>query len=132
MRMISLLLILSLIPTTAELLFSQETPRGAPEPTIHLPDGSQTQLGKYRGKVVLLALLDSQCPHCQAFADKELSAIQKDFGPGGVQVLAVVFDNQAKSRLQSFTEKYVHGFPIGYAEEKPALAWLKQSIDQGF
>jgi hypothetical protein len=99
---------------------------------IHMPDGSQTSLGKYRGKVVMLALLDTQCPHCQAFADKELSVIQKDYGPKGVQVLAVVFDDGAKSRMASFKEKFVHGFPIGYSDERPVLAWLKQPAGQGF
>jgi peroxiredoxin len=118
--------------TAASVLLSQNNPRVAPELTIHLPEGAQTSLGKYRGKVVLLALLDTQCPHCQAFADKELGSIQKDYGTKGVQVLAVVFDAGAKSRLQSFKEKFVHGFPIGYSEEKPVLAWLKQPADQGF
>jgi len=127
MRLVPVLL------AAAGLLSSQDThPRPAPELTIHMPDGSQTLLSRYRGKVVLLALLDTQCPHCQAFADKELSAIEKDYGPKGIQVLAVVFDEGAKSRLASFKEKFVHGFPVGYAEEKPVLAWLKQPADQGF
>jgi peroxiredoxin len=125
---------LSLLLTAATLVFPQDTqkPRAAPELAIHLADGSETRLSKYRGKVVVLALLSTQCPHCQAFAAKELSAIQKDYAPRGVQVLATVFDKDAKSRLQSFSEKYVHGFPVGYAEEKPVLEWLRQPADQGF
>ena len=37
--------------------FAQEVPRPAPEFAIHMPDGSQTLLSKYSGKVVLLAFM---------------------------------------------------------------------------
>jgi peroxiredoxin len=114
------------------MVLAQETPRAAPELAIHLADGSPARLSQYRGTVVVLALLSTQCPHCQAFASKELSEIHRDYGSKGAQVLAVVFDQDAKSRLQSFNEKYVRGFPAGYAEEKPVLAWLRQPADQGF
>jgi thiol-disulfide isomerase/thioredoxin len=68
----------------------------APELAIHQAAGPDLKLSAYRGKVVLLALLNTGCTHCQHFAE-ELGGIQKDYGPKGVQVLAAVFDKDAKT-----------------------------------
>jgi len=122
------LLLLSLVCAAA---FAQTTSRRAPELAIHTVGSPDLKLSAYKGKVVVLAFLNTGCEHCQHFA-QELAGLQKDYGPKGVQVLAVVFDNGAKAGLPSFREKFVRGFPVGYSDEATVLDWLKQKPEDGY
>ena len=109
----------------------QQTPRPAPEFRFHMPDGSDTLLSSFKGKVVLVAFLNTGCTHCQHFA-QELAQFQKEYGPKGVQILAAVFDAGAKAGLQSFKDQFVRGFPIGYSDEAAVLGWLRQPAEEGY
>ena len=110
---------------------AQQTLRPAPEFTIHMADESNKLLSGYRGKVVLLALMQTGCPHCQHFA-QQLGIYQREYGPRGVQVLGAVFDTGAKTGLRHFIDQFVHGFPVGYSDEATVLNWLKQPVEQGY
>ncbi|MES1257001.1 MAG: TlpA disulfide reductase family protein [Acidobacteriota bacterium] len=112
-------------------VFAQQTPRLAPEFTIHMGDGSNKLLSSYRGKVVVLALMQTGCPHCQHFA-QQLGIYQREYGPKGVQVLGAVFDTGAKAGLQRFVDQFVRGFPVGYSDEATVMSWLKQPVEQGY
>jgi thiol-disulfide isomerase/thioredoxin len=112
-------------------LFGQMAPRAAPELAIHRIGEPDLKLSAYKGKVVLLALLNTGCSHCQHFA-QELGGLQKDYGPKGVQVLALVFDSGAKAGLAAFRDKFVKGFPIGYSDEGTVLKWLQQPPEDGY
>jgi peroxiredoxin len=59
-------------------------------PGFSLPDGNikQHDLADYRGKVVLLNFMKTDCPHCGAFS-KVLAAAQEKYGDR-LQVLSVV------------------------------------------
>ena len=111
--------------------FAQQAPRLAPELTIHMADGSNQLLSSYKGRVVLLAMMQTGCPHCQHFA-QQLSMYQQEYGPKGVQVLGVVFDTGAKPGLANFRDQFVRGFPVGYSDEATVLNWLKQPAEQGY
>jgi thiol-disulfide isomerase/thioredoxin len=111
--------------------FSQQGARPAPEFTIHMADGSGKSLSSFRGKVVLLAMMQTGCPHCQHFA-QQLGMYQQEYGPKGVQVLGVVFDNGAKAGLLHFKEQFVRGFPVGYSDEAAVMSWLNQPAEQGY
>jgi thiol-disulfide isomerase/thioredoxin len=112
-------------------VFGQPVPRPAPELAIHRIGEPDLKLSAYKGKVVLLALLNTGCSHCQHFA-QELGGLQKDYGPKGAQVLALVFDNGAKSGLAAFRDKFVKGFPVGYSDEATVLKWLQQRPEDGY
>jgi thiol-disulfide isomerase/thioredoxin len=116
---------------TALTALGQQTPRQAAEFAIHRPGAADLKLSAYRGKVVVFALLNTGCTHCQHFAE-QLAVYQKDYGPKGVQVLAVVFEKEAKEQLATFRDKYVHGFPVGYSDEATVMSWLGQPLDQGY
>jgi thiol-disulfide isomerase/thioredoxin len=110
---------------------AQQAPRPAPEFHFHMLQGPDTLLSSFRGKVAMVAFLNTGCTHCQHFA-QELSQFQKEYGPKGVQVVAAVFDNGAKAGLQSFRDQFVRGFPVGYSDEKTVLAWLGQPVEEGY
>lgn len=111
--------------------FSQPNARPAPEFTIHMADGSTKSLSSFKGKVVLLAMMQTGCPHCQHFA-QQLGMYQQEYGPKGVQVIGVVFDNGAKAGLVKFRDQFVRGFPVGYSDEATVMNWLNQPVEQGY
>jgi thiol-disulfide isomerase/thioredoxin len=108
-----------------------QAPGPAPEFTFHLADGSNKLLSSYKGKVVVLALMQTGCPHCQHFA-QQLSLYQQEYGPKGVQILGAVFDTGAKAGLPKFKDQFVKGFPVGWSDEATVMAWLKQPLEQGY
>jgi thiol-disulfide isomerase/thioredoxin len=103
----------------------------APDLAIHMADGSTTRLGSLKGKPVIMAFLNTGCSHCQHFAG-QLSVYQKEFGPKGLRIVAVVFDTAAKQGLANFRDRYVSGYPVGYSDEATVMAWLKQPVEQGY
>jgi thiol-disulfide isomerase/thioredoxin len=111
--------------------FAQQPLRPAPEFTVHLADGSNKLLSAYKGKVVVLALMQTGCPHCQHFA-QQLALYQQEYGRKGVQVLSAVFDTGAKAGLQKFKDQFVKGYPVGWSDESTVMAWLKQPVEQGY
>jgi peroxiredoxin len=111
--------------------FAQQTPRPAPEFTLHMADGSKKLLSSFKGKVVVFAMMQTGCQHCQHFS-QQLGIYQKEYGPKGVQVLGVVFDTGAKAGLPHFTEQFARGFPVGYSDEATVMEWLKQPVEQGY
>lgn len=98
--------------------------------TIHRDNGPDLHLSGYRGKVVLLALLNTGCQHCQHFA-QELTGLQRDYA-GRVQVLAAVFDAGAKAGLAAFRAKYTAGYPVGYSDEQTVVNWIGPAAEQGY
>lgn len=113
---------------TAGLAFAQKAP---PDFAFHMASGPDVKLRQYRGKVVVVAFLNTGCSHCQAFA-KQLSMYQAEYGPKGVQVIAAVFDKEAKQGLEKFRTQFVKGYPLGYSDEATVMQWLAQPLEQGY
>src|SRR5438477_12868387 len=96
------------IATTAVLLalgvaaFAQPPmPRKAPEITIAEPSGKQTLLSSYKGKVVVLAMVSTICPHCQKECEM-LTQLSTEMKPKGVQMLAIAFNDNASVLVPAF------------------------------
>jgi thiol-disulfide isomerase/thioredoxin len=100
-------------------------PRKAPEFVIQNPDGKQQLLTSYRGKVVVLALIFTTCPHCQKTA-QYLTGLQKEYADKGLQVLAAAWDDHAKENIQQFNRLFAINFPCGYSSRKNVLDFLAQ------
>jgi thiol-disulfide isomerase/thioredoxin len=89
------------------------TPRPLADVPISTPAGKAINLKQYRGKVVLMAIISSECAPCIKSIDI-LNRAQNDFGPQGFQVVAAVGDPNAQYTLASFVQRYRPVFPVGY------------------
>jgi peroxiredoxin len=99
-------------------------PRKASEFVIQNPGGKPQQLlTTYRGKVVVLALMFTTCPHCQKTATY-LAGLQKEYADKGLQVLGATWDPQAKTQVETFNRVFGVNFPCGYATRESVLQFL--------
>jgi peroxiredoxin len=102
-------------------------PRPSPDFTIHLTPATQTSPKQYKGKVVLLAFIQTTCPHCQA-ATPILSGLQRQYGPRGLQVLAAAFNTKADTLVPGFIHQFQPNFPVGWAADPDVRAYLDHSV----
>ena len=93
------------------------TPRPMVDMTIPVPNGKPIPLKSYRGKVLLVVVISTDCGPCIASVDI-LNRAQKDFGPQGFQVVAAAGDTNAQYMLAPFVARYRPIFPMGYLTEE--------------
>jgi peroxiredoxin len=101
--------ILALLLSAAALFAGDNSGRRAPG--FALPDSRMQiyDLADYRGKIVLLEFMKTDCPHCAAFADV-LDRVQQKYGDK-VAILAVV--NSQKDN-QNTVAQYISSHRITY------------------
>ena len=102
--------ILAVLLCTAA-LFAADENSGRRAPGFALPDSKMHvyDLADYRGKIVLLDLMQTICPHCIAFTDV-LERVQKKYGDK-VAILAVV---NSGGDNQNTVAQYISGHGITY------------------
>jgi peroxiredoxin len=102
----------------------QIVPRQSPEFVIDYPGGKQALLSNYKGKVVVLAFIQTTCPHCQATCQM-LSKLNTELGAKGFQPLAVAVNAMALMLVNDFTRDYKVNFPVGASERDPMLNYVQ-------
>jgi peroxiredoxin len=102
-------------------------PRKAPEFTILEPSGRQVLLSSLKGKVVVLAFMQTTCPHCQAEAVM-LTKLQNELGPRGFQALGTAFNDANASMVAQFVRQFNVGFPVGYSPRETVQSYLGLSV----
>ena len=92
-------------------LFAAGDNSGRRAPGFALPDAQMQvyDLADYRGKIVVLELLQTTCGHCAAFADV-LERVQQKYGDK-VAILAVV---NSRGDDQNAVAKYIAGHRVTY------------------
>jgi len=83
-------------------------------------DGKTIRLKQYRGKVMVVALISSTCEHCITSMEL-LSKLQKEYGPQGLQVVAVAADDMAAKMVGPLTRLRQPGFPLGAVDQETAM-----------
>jgi peroxiredoxin len=94
-------------PSTSDLLAVGST---APAFTLKTPQGENVSLSQYRGKVVLLELFATWCPHCQAEAP-HLAAIARQLTSKGVRVLSINGDSENAASVFAFHRYFGLPYP---------------------
>ena len=102
---------------------------GKPSPafTIQQLNGKPTlSLTQFKGKVVALALMDTECPHCQNLT-QILNGVSKEYAAKGVQVVGCYFNDAAPQILPSFIQRFQPVFPVGYSNGSAVRQYLSWS-----
>ena len=118
-----LALIFSLFAVVTQVA-AADVPRPSPEYAIKLTSGKQLLLSSYRGKVVALMFVATDCPHCQETC-RVMEQYQREFGPRGFQTLAVAFNPMAIMLIPEFIKGSGATFPVGYDERDTVFNYLQ-------
>ena len=95
-------------------------PRPAPELKIIEASGKTTMLSSFHGRVVLLAFISTQCPHCQRVSTV-FEQLSQEFG-GRLQVAEMAFDEGADSG--AFVTRFGLSFLVGISSSDVAHDFL--------
>ena len=106
-----------------------QIPRPAPELSWISANGQKLELSKYKGKVVVLEILSTTCPHCQ-FTARVLTKLQNEFGTKDLQVLGMAINDDAN--VSEFVRSFQVGFPAGKGRRDDALGILQHSVMSPF
>ena len=81
-------------------------------PGFSLPDLSMTEhdLADYRGKIVVLDIMRTECPHCIPFA-KVLEGVKASYG-GKVVVLAIVMPPDDHNKVAAVVDRSKITYPM--------------------
>jgi peroxiredoxin len=113
----------------AMLMPGAQVPRPAPPLSFIAANGQKIDLESYKGKVVVLEILSTTCPHCQNSA-KILAKLKNEFGPKGLEVLGYAINPDAN--VADFSRQYATNFPVGRGERDKAYQFLQISVMQQF
>lgn len=102
-------------------------PRRSPEFAVKLTTGRQLLLSTYRGKVVVLMFVSTDCSHCQT-TSQLMESIQKEYRPRGLQTMAVAFNDMAMMLVPGFISKTGATFPVGFGARESVFAYLQRSL----
>jgi peroxiredoxin len=108
-------------------LVGATVPRLSPEYTVKLTTGRQILLSSYRGKVVVLMFVSTDCSHCQA-TSQFMESIQKEYRPRGLQTMAVAFNDMAMMLVPGFITKTGASFPVGYDTREAVHSYLQRPL----
>jgi peroxiredoxin len=104
-----------------------EVPRPSPDFAINMLGGQQIRVSQYKGKVCVLAFILTTCPHCQKTVGY-LSAMQKEYGPRGLQVLASAIEDMAAMNVPDFIKRFQPPFPVGFSNQNDADGYLQHPV----
>lgn len=98
---------------------------GRRAPGFSLPDSSfkQYDLGDYRGKIVLLDIMQTACPHCQAFV-RTLEEIKAKHGLK-VAILSVVNPPDTIDTVRQFVKRSFVTTPVLFDCGQMAASYLR-------
>jgi len=91
-------------------------------PNIPIPgwDGKPIDLRQYRGKVVTLVMISTQCGDC-IITVGVLDKLQREYGPRGLQTVGAAINDDAPKEIASFVQRYRPGYPFGYLDRDSAV-----------
>lgn len=84
-------------------------------------------LSQFKGKVVAVAFMDTECPHCQNLTGI-LNAIAKEYAGKPVAIVGCFFNDAAPNTLPGFIQRFQPAFPVGYANRGPVTNYLSWSL----
>jgi peroxiredoxin len=110
---------------SAALLFASGELSGRRAPGFSLPDlhGQQHDLQDYHGKVVLLDIIQTTCPHCQALADV-LGKVESKYGEK-VAILSITIPPDNQKAVAQFVAAHSVAYPVLFDCGQVSASYLK-------
>jgi peroxiredoxin len=110
-------------------------PRRAPEFTILLNSGEQVLLSNYRGKITVLEILLTTCPHCQR-CSSVLQQIHNEMGGDkAFSVLGAAINpnniGEARMVIPAYVARLGLKFPVGFSPREQAYRFLQADLNAG-
>ena len=103
-------------------------PRRSPEFEIIEPSGKHTLLSSFKGRVVLIEFLMTNCPHCQRVS-RTIGKLHQELGPHGFQAVGISFEPGVTQRMVTgFVKQFEITFPIGYSSPEAVDSYLSRSV----
>jgi peroxiredoxin len=97
--------------------------RRAPGFALMDSSGGWHDLADFRGKPVLLALIQTTCPHCATFADN-LQRVQEKFGDK-IGVIAVIVPPDTLEKARDFTAGHKITYPIVFDMGQMCMSYVR-------
>jgi hypothetical protein len=94
--------------------------RPLPDVLISTPDGNKIDLKQYRGKVIPLALVSTQCEECIGLMGF-LDVLQKQYGARGMQAVVAAINDDARTETGPLVQRYRPGYPVGFLDRDSAM-----------
>jgi peroxiredoxin len=125
MRLRSLSLTVGLLTLgVSALLATTPAPRKSPEFNISEPSGKHTALSSFKGKVVVVEFLLTNCPHCMRVA-KMIGKLQGELGSQGLQTIGIAFDSNINGEaVGKFSRDLGVTFLVGYSSSSEVDSYL--------
>jgi peroxiredoxin len=99
-------------------------PRKSAELTVTDPDGNPIQLSSYKGKVVVVEFMLTNCPHCMRIAQM-IGKLYGELKPQGLQAVGVAFDPDLNpQKVKAFTQQFAAGYPVGSVSSEKVDSYL--------
>jgi len=117
----------ALLALTVTAIAGPPVPRKSPEFIITDPSGKQIPISSFKGKIVVMPLMFTTCPHCQREAQM-LTKLQKEFASRGVVMQGTVFNNANGAMASQFVKEFNIGFPVGYNTRDQVVGYLGLSV----
>jgi glutathione peroxidase-family protein len=112
-------------------LAATEPARPAPPFTVFRagnPAPPPLQLSQFRGKVVVLVFIDTNCTHCQDLTANVLIPVARDYARRGVEVVECAFNDQARQEVPGFIGRFQAPFPVGWNTRAAVMSFLEISV----
>jgi peroxiredoxin len=118
---------LSIFLLFGSICFAQRTPRRCADVPIPLSDGKTIHISQYHDKVVLIAMMKTDCPECHATLGF-MSRLQHEMGARGFQAIAVAIDDN-RALVKPYAERYRFPFPVGSLDPGGAIKLMDLRAD---
>jgi peroxiredoxin len=107
-------------PTAAK--SAQMTGQPAPDFALQSLDGKTVHLSDFRGKAVLLNFWATWCQPCKIEMPWFVE-LQKQYGPGGLQVLGIAMDDASPQDIAQFAKDLGVNYPVLIGKEAVGNAY---------
>ena len=109
----------------ASMLAAAQLPRPAGPLSFTLPTGQTMNVADHKGKVLVVEILSTTCPHCQTSA-RTLSRIKSELNSKEFEVLGVAINDNPN--IPEFVRNFNVNFPVGRGTRDGAYSFLQISV----